>query len=250
MRYIKTFLYALILAGSACSSNDATTSMDSVGQGGSTTRYTIQNNYLYVVTNVSLKVFDISGNNFTQVGAQEVGFGVETIFSRPDYLYLGSNDGMYIYKLEDPVSPEFAFKYEHIVACDPVVVQGNRAYVTLSSGVGSCNRDVNELHIIDITDRYNPQLITQFVMSSPHGLGVDGNYAFISEGEFGLKVLDISDEHNIQTIETITEINAFDVIARANRLTVTGEDGIFQYSYPSAEGDFLTLLSKIPVIRQ
>jgi hypothetical protein len=250
MRYIKTIVGMLILLMSACSSNDATTSMDSVGQGGSTTRYTIQNNFLYVVTNVSLKVFDISGNNFTQLSSQEVGFGVETIFSRPDYLYLGSNDGMYIYKLHDPVSPEFVFRYQHIVACDPVVVQGDRAYVTLSSGVGNCNRDVNELQIIDITDRYHPELVTTYVMQSPRGLAVDGDYAFISEGEFGLTVLDISDEHNIRIVETLTDFNALDVIVRANRLTVTGEDGIFQYSYPAAEGNFLTLLSKIPVLRQ
>lgn len=249
MRYDKLLLYVLIILSAACAS-DGTTSMQSVGQGGSTSRYTIQGNYLYVVDDVSLRVFNVGGTEFKQVSVQEVGFGVETIFARPDYLYLGANNGMYIYNIANPESPSFVFRYEHILSCDPVVVQGNRAYVTLSASALACNRGVNALEIIDITDRYNPTLITSYNMTSPRGLGVDGTYLFVSEGEYGLKVLDISNDRNVKVLETITDIHAFDVIARANRLTVTGKDGIFQYSYPGDGPNVLELLSKIPVLRQ
>ena len=249
MRYDRLLLYVLIILSAACAS-DSTTSLQSVGQGGSTSRYTIQGNYLYVVDDVSLRVFNVSGSEFTQVSIQEVGFGVETIFSRPDYLYLGANNGMYIYDISRPESPQFVFRYEHILSCDPVVVQGNRAYVTLNSSALACNRGVNALEIIDITDRYNPSLIASYAMTSPRGLGVDGTYLFVSEGEHGLKVLDITNEWGVKVLETITDIHAFDVIARANRLTVTGQDGIFQYSYPSDGPNVLELLSKIPVQRQ
>jgi hypothetical protein len=249
MRLDRIAFYIMVIFATACES-DSSTSMQSVGQGGSTSRYTIQNNYLYVVDDVSLRVYNLADNKFTQVNVQEVGFGIETIFSRPDYLYLGANNGMYIYDISNAESPVFVFRYEHILSCDPVVVQGNRAYVTLSASAEVCNRGVNALEIIDITDRYNPTLVTSYAMQSPRGLGVDGTYLFISEGEFGLKVLDITDERNAEIIQTIPDIHAFDVIARANRLTVTGQDGIFQYSYPTDGPNFLELLSKIPVNRQ
>jgi hypothetical protein len=252
MRYDKIIYLLLFLATLGCdNANDSSTSMQSVGQGGSTTRYTIQNNYLYVVDDVSLRVFNIVGDQFEQIHIQQVGFGVETIFSRPDYLYLGASDGMYIYSIENPAQPEFVFRYSHIVACDPVVVQGNRAYVTLNTSGTGCNRGINALDIIDITDRYNPSLVKRYEMTSPRGLGVDGSYLFISEGPHGLKVLNITNEMNPVVLESISNIHAFDVIAREGRLTVTGEDGIFQYMYPDDDGpSILSLLSKIPVNRQ
>ncbi len=232
----------------SCSENDST-SMQSVGQGGSTSRYTIQNNYLYVVDDVSLRVYSVGGGTFSQVSIQEVGFGIETIFSRPDYLYLGANDGMYIYSLSNPERPGFVFRYSHILSCDPVVVQGNRAYVTMNNANADCGRGVNQLHIIDITNKQNPAAVAIYNMTSPRGLGVDGTYLFVSEGPHGLKVLDITDERNVFVRESLTDIHAFDVIARANRLTVTGQDGIFQFSYPSDGDKVLKLLSKIPVTR-
>jgi hypothetical protein len=41
---------------------------------------------------------------------------------------------------------------------------------------------------------------------------------------------------------------AYDVIAREGLATITGEDGIFQFSYGETP-DEITLLSKIPVLR-
>src|SRR5215203_1013861 len=130
MRFTKFLSFLLILSLLGCEfADDSSTSSQSVGgnagQGGSMSRYAIQGSYLYVVDAVSLKVFNITNDQFTLISTQEVGSGIETIFSRPDYLYLGANNGMYIYSLQNPESPEFNFRYEHIVACDPVVVQGN-----------------------------------------------------------------------------------------------------------------------------
>jgi len=246
MRLDKSIWLTVLVVALGCSEGD-NPAAPSIGQGGSTTRYTIQDRYLYVVDDVWLRVYDIAENKFVQVHEEEIGFGIETIFSRPDYLYLGANDGMYIFDLIDPQVPAFVFRYDHILSCDPVVVQGNRAYVTLSAMAENCNRGVNLLEIIDISDPYNPRRVTEYRMTSPRGLGVDGNLLFVCEGPHGLKVLDISNEHDIRELQVLTTHHAFDVIARSNRLTVTGQDGIFQYSYPAQGVQVLNFLSKIPL---
>jgi hypothetical protein len=245
MRFDKTISLLLLFLAFGCSEDNP--AAQSIGQGGSTTRYTIQDHYLYVVDDVSLRVYDIADKKFVQVHEAEIGFGIETIFSRPDYLYLGASDGMYIFDLVDPQVPAFVFRYDHILSCDPVVVQGNRAYVTLSAMAENCNRGVNVLEIIDITDRYSPRLVTDYPMNSPRGISVDGDLLFVCEGPHGLKVLDISNEFEIKELQALTSHHAFDVIAGSNRLTVTGQDGIFQYSYPAQGAQVLDFLSKIPV---
>ena len=53
----------------------------STGAGGSTARFTIAGNYLYVVDHLSLKAFDISSNTTPVFKSKtEIGINVETIF--------------------------------------------------------------------------------------------------------------------------------------------------------------------------
>lgn len=219
-----------------------------VGQGGSMTRFAISEDHLYVVNNATIQVYEINGGSFKHVKDMEVDFGLETITTRDEFLYLGARDAMYIYSITDRANPEFVFRYTHIVSCDPVVVQGNRAYVTLRSG-NECGGGVNQLDIIDISDPNEPQTVMVYPMESPGGLGVDGNLLFVCEGEHGLKMFDISDEKNMQLVTAIDSIHAYDVIPRDGVLILTGQDGVFQFSYPPVS-DSLVLLSKIPVLRE
>jgi hypothetical protein len=244
----KFYFFVFFCACLFSCSDDASSGMDSLsgsGQGGSMTRFAIYEQYLYVLDNSAINVYDISEHKFAALGQVDVGQGMETIFAQGQYLYLGANNGMYIYSISNPELPVFTFRYEHIMACDPVVVQGNIAYVTMRNGT-SCGGAINALDIIDITDRYNPNLIATHQMQNPHGLAVAGTTLFLCEGEFGLKVFDISDHHNIKLTTHVETVHAYDVIARSGILTMTGDDGIFQYSYES--GDLL-LKSKIPVTR-
>lgn len=230
----------------ACDSDMTSGPMDSsTGQGGSMTRFAINGNHMYALNNSSVTVFNITDGNFQQVNEVSIGSGMETIFSRGEFLYFGAADAMYIYSIANPANPGFVFRYQHIVSCDPVIVQGNRAYVTLRGGT-FCNRGTNALEIIDITDPYNPQLIANHPMNSPHGLGIDNNILFICEGENGVKVFDVTDEINLTLIGYRQDFFAYDVIMREGLATITGEDGIFQFSYGD-EG--ISLVSKIPVVR-
>jgi hypothetical protein len=244
-KILRTLLYAVVLV--ACS--DYTTSGDSnmTGQGGSLTRFAINGDYLYIVDHNTIQVFNTQNNAFDKVNTVDVSSGLETIFAKGDYLYLGAQDAMFIYDISKPNLPAFIFRYSHITSCDPVVVQGNRAYVTLRSGT-QCNLGVNALEIIDITQPYNPTLIANYPMTSPHGLGVEGNLLFICEGSSGLKVYDITNEQQIQLRKEVTDIDAYDVIPKDGLLTLTGEDGIFQYRYDKQTGE-VNLISTIPVNR-
>lgn len=82
-------------------------------------------------------------------------------------------------------------------------------------------------------------------MQSPHGLGVDGNLLFVTEGNFGLKVFDKSNPNELKLIKTFDDFTAFDVIPDSNVLIITGKQGIYQYSY-NAQNE-LKLLSIIPI---
>jgi hypothetical protein len=251
MRFNKLSLIVLSLVVTlSCQDSDTSGSFadsSSTGQAGSMTRFAINGNYMYVVDNSAVKVFNITAGKFQQIREVSIGFGMETIFAKGDYLYLGANDAMYIYSIADAEHPTFVFRYAHIVSCDPVVVQGNRAYVTLRGG-SFCNRGTNALEIIDISDPYDPKLIKNYPMESPYGLGIDNKLLFICEGEKGLKVFDITEEQNIRLAAHLTDFFAYDIIARQGTATITGEDGIFQYSY-NYDASAVNLLSKIPVTR-
>lgn len=215
------------------------------GQGGSLTRFAINGNYLYIASQTTLSVYDISNEDFEELKTINVGFGLETISTRGSYLYLGAQDAMYIYSISNPEEPQFIFRYSHIVSCDPVVVEGNRAYVTLSSG-SFCNRGTNALEIIDISNPNNPVLIANYPMNTPLGIGVKDNILFVCEQTFGFKVFDVTNANNMQMIHHIDNIHTYDVILHNGIATITGDEGIYQYSYSH---DNLNLLSIIPVTK-
>lgn len=214
-------------------------------------RFAIKEDLLYVLGTSTLHVYNIEADTFkllrnVDISVNEFGAAMETIFVNGDFLYLGATDGMYIYSIANPQNPRFAFQYQHIVACDPVVVQGNRAYVTMRSG-NACGGGVNALDILDITNPYEPELLRSHTMTSPHGLGVNGNLLFVCEGNAGLKVFDVSDElGGIIQLQHEQGLHAYDVIVRQNHAIVTGDDGIYQYEY-STDGQQLDLESVIPV---
>jgi hypothetical protein len=245
------FLYGLLLLSLLASCNKAGSSdapSPGSGIGGSTARFTVSGNTLYSVSNTALQAYDISQSSGPKMGSKTtLGFGVETIFPYRNNLFIGTQTGMYIYDIKQPNAPRSVGLYTHILSCDPVVAQGNYAYVTLRSGTNcrSQTLNLNSLDVIDISNLASPKLLRSYPMSNPHGLGADSTLLFVGEGDFGLRVLDISDPTNIQELQYFYNTKAYDVIPTKKLLIVTGPDGIYQYSY--ADLKQLKLLSKIPV---
>ncbi|RIV20761.1 hypothetical protein DYU11_22280 [Fibrisoma montanum] len=246
---MKPILFVLLCAVllNACSEGSSDSVSPGAGTGGSTARFTVAGNNLYIVTNTSLQAYDITQNTNPKLGQKtKLGFGVETIFPYGNHLFIGTQTGMFIYAMGPNGQPSFVSQYNHVMSCDPVVVQGNYAYVTLRSGT-ACRNPVaaNVLDVLDITDLRTPKLMRSYPMRSPHGLGIDGNLLFVTEGDYGLRVLDATKPLDIREVQFLTDVKAYDVIPKQQRLIVTGKDGIYQYSY--ADEKQLKLISKLPV---
>ena len=98
-------------------------------------RFTIVDDYLYTIDSWTLKSYDIS-DQLNPVYKEDVnlGWGIETIFPYNGNLFIGAQSGMHIYNLDNKESPEWVSTYEHMTSCDPVVVQGDYAFVTLRGG--------------------------------------------------------------------------------------------------------------------
>lgn len=227
------------------SSNSSQSS--SSGQGGSMSRFTLMNDYLYTVGIYDLSLFDVkTASNPSFVKSINLGWGVETIFPYDNKLFIGTNTGMHIFSATDAANPVKLSTYSHVFACDPVVVQGKYAYVTLRTG-NNCRQASNQLEVVDIEDPTKPKQIAVFPMQNPHGLSVVGNNLFLCEGNFGIKSFNIADNKSIgnNMLQHLQNIKSFDVIAGPKSLIVTGEDGIYQFNYSNASN--LQLLSSIKV---
>jgi hypothetical protein len=216
------------------------------GTAGSLARFALGDGILYTVSTFDMNVFDLKASPSTpnKLKTINLGFGAETIFPYKNMLFIGTTTGMKIYDNQDPTNPKLLSTFTHIFSCDPVVVQGDYAYVTLRSGT-TCQRGQNSLDIVDIKDPINPKLKNSLRLSNPHGLAVDGKNLFVCEGDFGLKSYDITDPLNPVFIESLSDVISYDVIPNNKKLIVTGKNGIYQYDYSGTNA--LKLISKIPI---
>jgi hypothetical protein len=218
----------------------ASDSQGGTGTGGSMARFSIKNEYLYVADEASLSVFDITNlSNPNRISSEYAGWQIETIFNYEDHLYLGSATGMYIYSIEDPSAPQQVSFLQHVLGCDPVVVKGNYAYVTIRGG-NNCEQNFNQLDIVDISDKQHPEIVKTYEMNNPYGLGIKDNWLFVCDGNAGLKVFDIENTPEISLTDHFSDINTYDVIPLDERLLMIGDNTLYQYSY---KGNEINLLS-------
>ncbi len=221
---------------------------DSYGVGGSMARFLTYDNYLYALESTfKLKSIDISDIDNPFVSYEQYLWGnVETLFIVDDHMYVGTSNGMHILGLQQPAIPTLISTYQHITACDPVVVEGDKAYVTLKSG-NRCGGNQNLLEVIDISDKYEPKRMASFTMTEPYGLGIDNNTLFVCEGSNGLKVYDATDPLSITShkLAEFSDIHAYDVIPLGSILFLIGDKGFYIYDYSDIEQ--ISLLGTLPV---
>lgn len=217
------------------------------GVGGSMARFTITNEHLFMIDQREMTVLNITDPANPLKGTKvNVGWGIETIFPYNDLLFLGANNGMYIYDVSIPSNPDQLSMFSHINSCDPVVTDGRYAYVTLRSG-NECEGFTNQLDIVDIEDPRNPALVKSYPMTNPHGLSISNNRLFVCDGEAGLKIYNASDVQNVSDnlIKHYGDIHAFDVIVIDCLVMLIGDDGLRQYHCNDFEDD-IAYLSHIP----
>ncbi|MDH5716279.1 MAG: hypothetical protein OEZ22_01425 [Spirochaetia bacterium] len=218
------------------------------GKAGSMARFNITGNnadgyYLYAVNNESLKIININDpSNPVKENEISLGWGIETIFNYQNMLFIGSQTGMKIYDISNKTLPVFLSEFAHVQSCDPVIVSGIYAFVTLRGGT-SCRNSINQLDLIDISDPTNPVLLKTYAMYNPHGLSKDNDILFIAEGEGGLKVFDVSIPEDLKLIKFVEGFHAYDIIATNNTAIVTGNNGLYLFDYSNTSN--ITLISQI-----
>lgn len=215
---------------------------------GSMSRFSIYLDYLYVVLNNNMQVFDLTKPEPEQVVSNyPIGWNVETLFSYKKHMFMGTPTGMLIYSVEDPLKPVYKSSITHAYGCDPVVVSNDIAYVTVRSG-NACGQQTNELIIIDVSDTSKPKKLISHKMAGPKGLGIDNRTLFICDE--GLKVFDASDVYTLdkKLLAHFKEMDGFDVIPYKNVLMMIADNGIYQYDYSNIKD--IKLLSVVPISKK
>ncbi len=228
------------------SSRNPGISQTPVGIAGSMARFAVVNNNLYTVGTSDLNVFDIATpHNPTLQDKVNVGsWNIETIFPFKNKLFIGSQNGMYVYNISNPNQPSFDGQFGHLQSCDPVIADDDHAFVTLRSGT-RCRGFSNQLDILKLNDFTNPSLVKTYNLTNPHGLSKDGNILFICDGTDGLKVYNAADVNDLKLINRFSNLETYDVIANNNIALVVAKDGLYEYDYSDINN--IHLLSKINI---
>jgi hypothetical protein len=152
---------------------------------------------------------------------------------------------MFMYDVADPENPLPAGEFTHGRACDPVITDGQYAYVTLHAGDG-CGGDANELHVIDVSHLPQSQLVKTYQLTKPTGLAKDGNMLFICD-QNAVKIYNAANPAQLQLLQQINSNEPYDIIVQNNRAMVVCSNGLYQYDYSNV--NHIRQLSFMPVKR-
>jgi hypothetical protein len=201
-------------------------------------RFMLNEEYLYVIAvPTRLKTVDVTtASEMAVIDSVDMPRNMETLFRLEENLFVGTTTGLLIFDLTDPQKPSYVSSYDHITACDPVVVDGQYAYVTLRTG-NMCNNGSNLLEVVDISSIANPYLVKSYPMFNPHGLGTDGELLFVCDGAAGLKIYNKTNPMAIITSQVAhyPDFDTYDVIPMNGILMLVGKGGIYQYDYSDPE---------------
>ena len=221
------------------------------GVGGSMARFGLYKDFLYIVDQYQLYTFKlISASEAKLLQTISVGWNVETIFIPDNHLFLGTQNGMIVQSLEVPERPSQKGTFSHMTACDPVVIKGDLAFVTLKGGT-TCRGTLNQLDVVRMSNNYSKfTLIASYPMYGPQGIGIDDDLLFICDGDAGLKIFDSSDPLTItrHPVASFPSINAYDVIPINNYLFMIGEKGFMLYDYSNIQN--IKQIGIIPVVKK
>jgi hypothetical protein len=209
---------------------------NATGIGGSYAKFQINGNALYTTESNVLKIFNISNpaeTHFLKTASLSTwtGAGVfETLFKQGNYMFVGATNGMYVFDASDAFNLEYVSSFSHATACDPVVVEGTKAYITLRNGT-TCNAAIeDQINVIDISNIQQPLLTSSYLVKQPQGLGIKDNILYVCCGTDGLKVFDAGNSSNLLHMKTYA-IDVTDVIPLNSHLIAVGKNKIIQLEY-------------------
>ena len=218
---------------------------NSNGSLGTANRMTKVDDLIFIIDKSNIYTLEDRGNLARATSSQSIGWALETIYPADGHLFLGSNNGMQIYKIQDDNRVTLRGEFFHATGCDPVLpTDENVAYVTLRSGL-ECPGDENNISVVNIAILNIPSLIQEIEMESPYGMTLHEDKLYVGEGINGFKIFDASERDNLKLIESNRSIETYDIMAHPsdeNILLFANPNGISQYS---VDGQDYNLLSSI-----
>lgn len=239
------YLIAIVFTVNSCSQDAALSegiASNSEVLSGSYANMLTLGNFLYVLGNGQLKTLSLSDPaNPELLDEQDINFGVESLFITGQNLFVGSQEGMFIYTIGEDGIPAFRSEtnYDNFDAfscfLDPVTANEDYAYVTLDndSSVETCWRPAldDQMRIFDLEDLENPVLVNTIFMNNPKGIALDGEYLFVCEKVNGLSAFELTNPIEPELIYKSEDFSAFDLIPAGGLLMVVGQDTIHQFDY-------------------
>ena len=175
-----------------CTSGDMATAPVPASSGSSYATFAVIDHYLYRADYFTLVTYDITQPDAPQqLSRTSFGSMIETIYPTEHYLFLGGTQGMSIYDRSNPGQPRFVGSVTHFRACDPVVVSGSVAYVTLRGG-NACGDTRDVLLTVNIADPAYPVVAAEKNLTTPFGLVVREPFLYVSTGQSGYTLLDVT----------------------------------------------------------
>lgn len=212
-------------------SSNAPNASSKPGTAGSMASMVLVNNFLYAISEMhSLGIVDVSNAASPKLDSSFfAGFDLETIYPFENKLFLGSSEGVFMYDIGDPEHPASIGEFTHGTACDPVIADGNYAYVTLHSGT-ECGGAANELDVVNVQDVANSKLVKTYNLTKPEGLSKDGDLLFVCD-DANVKIYNAANASGLRLLQQIKSNEPYDVIAADKKLIVVAADGLYQYDY-------------------
>ena len=228
----KILLFVACLIIVACGESSDGEVQTSNGVGGSTAKFTIQNNHLITIEDHDIQIFSLANPSepvLVNAYYTPSTITLETIYPyQTNRILLGTNTGAIIMDHSTPGTiTEIAFP-EHVTSCDPVIAKDDYMYITLRNG-RSCSlvnnvNGVNQLLIYDISDITQPELRKTIELDQPYGLSIKETSLFVCY-EDGVLEFDITNPLEPAQIGDF-DMPCNDIIASTHPMILTGDDGI------------------------
>jgi hypothetical protein len=200
------------------------------GVSGSLTRFNNAGDYLYCIESSKLLSFNISSLKPVKSSEVDINWNMETIYSFNDNLFIGTSNGVLIYSILNPSMPVFKNKMEHVRTCDPVITDGQFAFLTLRGG-SPCGGYTNQMDVLNVNDLQNISLVRSYTMTNPFGLGMNSKYIFICDENYGVRILDRSDVNQMNEVAKINVDHPRDIIVLPGALLLLTDSKMIQYDY-------------------
>ncbi len=177
----------------------------------------VDRNTLYVADGASgLKIMDVSDARFPDRIASLSDSGSYALYMSDNHLFSADLNILNVFDRSDSRNLENIKTYPISGISDIDIIE-TRLY-TVSPNDGFI--------ITDITDIKNPFRLSAFKLNSPSAVSVKDNFAYIADGNSGLKIINVSNPAKPVIFDSYTSEPAVDLKPAGDNLVVTGSNGL------------------------